>query len=61
VTHTSNFDSTISTYKIINDVLDEIDITSSFNFFTTSATTSSPNLEKIATSKKLYSNDSQYL
>jgi hypothetical protein len=33
----------------------------SFNFFTTSATTSSSNLEKRPTSKKLYSNDSEDL
>jgi hypothetical protein len=33
----------------------------SFNFFTTSATTSSSNVEKRPTSKKLYSNDSEDL
>jgi hypothetical protein len=32
MTHTSNFDPTISTYKITNYVLDKIDLTSSFNF-----------------------------
>jgi hypothetical protein len=41
--------------------LDEIHLTSSFNFFTTSATISNSNLEKRATSKKFYSNDSQDL
>jgi hypothetical protein len=48
-----------STYKIANHVLDVIDLTSSFNFFTTNAISSSLNLEKIATTKKLYFNDSQ--
>jgi hypothetical protein len=43
-----------STYKITNHVFDEIDLTSSFNLFS--------NLEeKRATSKKLYTNDSQDL
>jgi hypothetical protein len=32
MTHTSNFDLMTSMYKIINYVLDEIDIMSSFNF-----------------------------
>jgi hypothetical protein len=35
----------ISTYKITNYVLDEIDLTCSFNFFTTSAITSNSNVE----------------
>ncbi len=36
----------ISTYKITNHVLDELDLTNSFNFFTTNAITSSSNIEK---------------
>jgi hypothetical protein len=52
--HTSNLDPMTSTYKITNHVFDEIDLTNSFNFFS--------NLEeKRATSKKLYTNDSQDL
>jgi hypothetical protein len=44
--HTSNFDSIISTYKIINYVLDEIDLTSS--------TTSNSNIENKELHQKNY-------
>jgi hypothetical protein len=48
-----------STYKITNHVLEKIDLTSSFIFYYKCYTTSSSNLEKRPTSKKLYTNDSQ--
>jgi hypothetical protein len=60
-THISNFDPMTSMYKKTNYVLDEIDLTSSFNFLLQVLQHLTLILKKRAISKKFYSNDTQDL